>query len=68
MQKIAEQIAKALHDLEAAIDKSPATPAKKRIEARARTLHRHLEKLARDYGPGAGVDIAPLSGGGVKPN
>lgn len=68
MQQVAEKIAGAVRDLECTIEKAPASASKKRIQAKARVVHRLLEQAAKDHGPAMGIDVAPLSGGGVKPN
>jgi hypothetical protein len=64
-QNAAQLIADALHALE-------ADPAVKNLPRRAKVklarLHRMMHEAALDHGPSLGVDVAPLSGGGVKPS
>lgn len=63
-QETAALIAEALHDLEAdaAVKGLP-----RRAKVKLSRLHRRLHDAALDYEAELGIDVAPLSGGGVKP-
>ncbi len=62
-QNAAQIIADALHDLEA----HTAKGKDKKAHAKVCRLHRVLHEAALDHAPTLGIDIAPLSGGGLKP-
>ena len=57
-QDSAQEIADALHELEAAL---------KEVDFRTKVLHRVLHSKAKEHADALGIDLMPLSGGTPKP-
>lgn len=58
-QDSAQEIANALHELEAAL---------KEVDFRTKVLHRVLYRKAKEHADALGIDVLPLSGGTEKPD